>query len=132
MDKIKGSMEALSAMQLTANMEGLDAQSKAVLHSKEVLAVILQGTVEEYNEYSRQEIMEFIEAGSIDESKEVSTGRTNTQLHGERAEFIQLNEKTSNFDIAFRAKNPRLSSESVRVSLHIDIEPQKTYHNVPS
>ena len=54
MDRIKGSMEALSAMQLTADMEGLDAQSKAVLHSKEVLAVILQGTVEEYKEYSRK------------------------------------------------------------------------------
>lgn len=97
------------------------------MHSKEVLAVILQGTVEEYKEYSRKEIMGFIEAGSIDESKEVSTGRTNTQLHGERAEFVQLNEKTSNFDIAFRARNPKISNENVLVSLHIDIEPQKTY-----
>lgn len=41
MDKVKGSMEALSAMQLTEDMAGLDAQSKALLHSKEVLAVIL-------------------------------------------------------------------------------------------
>ena len=97
------------------------------MHSKEVLAVILQGTVEEYKEYSRKKIMGFIEAGSIDESKEVSTGRTNTQLHGERAEFVQLNEKTSNFDIAFRARNPKISNENVLVSLHIDIEPQKTY-----
>ncbi len=97
------------------------------MHSKEVLAVILQGTVEEYKEYSRKKIMGFIEAGSIDESKEVSTGRTNTQLDGERAEFVQLNEKTSNFDIAFRARNPKISNENVLVSLHIDIEPQKTY-----
>lgn len=47
MDQIKGSMETLSAMQITADMEGLDAQSKSVLHSREVLAVILQGTVSE-------------------------------------------------------------------------------------
>lgn len=40
MDQIKGSMETLSAMQITADMEGLDAQSKSVLHSREVLAVI--------------------------------------------------------------------------------------------
>ena len=33
-------------MQLTADMEGLDAQSKTVLQSKKVLAVILQETVE--------------------------------------------------------------------------------------
>ena len=34
MDKIKGSMEALSAMQITADTEGLDAESKTLLHSK--------------------------------------------------------------------------------------------------
>lgn len=48
MNKLTGSMEALSAMQLTADTEGLDAESKTLLHSKEVLAVILQGTIEEY------------------------------------------------------------------------------------
>lgn len=67
MDKVKGSMEALSAMQLTEEMDGLDAQSKALLHSKEVLAVILQNTVEEYKGYSREEIMGFIEADSLSE-----------------------------------------------------------------
>ena len=40
---------------------------------------------------------------------------------------MQLNEKTSNFDLAFRAKNPLLSTEDVLVSLHVDVEPQKTY-----
>ena len=77
MDQIKGSMETLSAMQITADMEGLDAQSKSVLHSREVLAVILQGTVSEYKGYSRKEIMDFIEVDSISETKEVSLdGRT--------------------------------------------------------
>ena len=80
MDKVKGSLEALNAMQLTAGMEGLDAESKTLLHSKEVLAVILQGTVEEYEGYSRKEIMEFIEADSITGAKEVSAGRTNAQI----------------------------------------------------
>lgn len=127
MDQVKGSMEALSAMQVTADMEGLDAQSKTVLHSKEVLAVILQGTVSEYKGYSRKEIMDFIETDSITETKEVSPGRTNTQVRGDSAEFIHLNEKASNFDLAFRAKNPVLSSQDVLVSLHIDLEPQKDY-----
>ena len=127
MDKVRGSMETLSAMQLTADMEGLDAQSKALLHSKEVLAVILQGIVSEYQGYSRQEIMGFIEEGSMADGKEVSPGRTNTLIQGDAAEFIQLNEKTSQFDLAFRAKNPRLSTEDMLVSLHVDIEPQKSY-----
>lgn len=127
MDRLKGSMDVLNALQLTAEMEGLDAQSKTLLRNKEVLAVILQGVVAEYQGYSRQEIMGFIEADSIVDCKEVSTGRTNTLIQGDSAEFVQLNEKTSNFDVAFRAKNPLLSTEEVLVSLHVDVEPQKTY-----
>ena len=127
MDKIRGSMEALNAMQLTAGMKGLDVQSKVLLHSKEVLAVILQGVVSEYRGYSRQEIMEFIEADSIVDGKEVSPGRTNSRIQGDAAEFVQLNEKTSQFDVAFRAKNPLLSTEDMLVSLHVDVEPQKSY-----
>ena len=127
MDKVRGSMESLSAIQITADMEGLDAQSKTILHSKEVLAVILQETIKEYKGYSRKEIMDFIETDSIDDAKEVSVGRTNTQICGDHAEFIQLNEKTSNFDLVFRAKNPLLSQEGVLVSLYVDMEPQKTY-----
>lgn len=127
MDKVKGSMDALNAMQLTADMEGFDVQSKTLLHSKEVLAVILQGVMAEYQGYSRQEIMGFIEAESIVDEKEISTGRTNTLILGDSAEFMQLNEKTSYFDLMFRAKNPFLSTEEVLVSLHVDVEPQKTY-----
>ena len=127
MDKIKGSMDALSALQLTAQMEGLDAQSKVLLRSKEVLAVILQGVVEEYQGYSRREIMDFIEADSIDDGKEVSPGRTNAQILGDSIEFALLNEKVSQFDLFFRAKNPQLSTEKVLIRLHIDVEPQKTY-----
>ena len=127
MDRVIGSMEALSSMQITRDTEGLDAESKALLHNKEVLAVILQGTIEEYSGYSRKEIINFIEADFICDAKEVSSGRTNTQLRGDNTEFVQLNEKTSNFDVVFRARNPLLSGEGVQVNLHVDIEPQKTY-----
>ena len=71
--------------------------------------------------------MDFIESDSICDTKEVSTGRTNTQLRGDTTEFVQLNEKTSNFDVSFRAKNPLLSGEDVQINLYVDIEPQKTY-----
>ena len=49
MNKLKGSIETLSALQLTQDIQWLDEQSKTVLHSKEVLAVILQGTQPERN-----------------------------------------------------------------------------------
>ena len=114
-------------MQVTADMEGLDAQSKLILHSKEVLAIILKETVAEYKDYSKEEIMEFIEADSITGSKEVSPGRTNTTVKGDSAEFAMLNEKVSFFDLLFRAKNPELSTEDMQIDLHIDVESQKTY-----
>ena len=121
MDKINGSMDVLNAMLLTEQMEGLDAQSKTLFRSKEVLAVILQGVVAEYRDYSRQEIMSFIEADSIVDGKEVSPGRTNTQVQGDATEFVQLNEKVSHFDLAFRARNPKLSMAEVLVNLQLVI-----------
>ena len=127
MDKLRGTMSTLSSMQLTADMKGLDAQSKTILRSAEVLAVILRETVTEYKGYSRKEVMDFIEKDSITDTKEVSQGRTNTQIRSDNAEFVQLNEKTSLFDLAFRARNPLLSTESMQISLHVDIESQKTY-----
>ncbi len=127
MDRLTGTMETLSSMQLTADMEGLDAQSKTVLHSREVLAVILQGVITEYKGYSRKEIMDFIDPDSMTDEKEISSGRSNTQIRGDNSEFVQLNEKVSHFDMVFRAKNPQLSTEDVQISLHVDVEPQKTY-----
>lgn len=123
MDKIKGSMRLLSDVQITADMEGLDAQSKTLLRNREVLAVILQGVAEEYGGYSLKEIMGMIEPVSL--QKEVSPGRTNTQVRGDNTELVLLNEKTAVFDLFFKARDPRLSTGDVQVSLHIDIEMQK-------
>ena len=128
MDKIQGNMDTLSNMQLTAKMEGLDAECKLLLSSKEILAVILKETVDEYREYSREEIIGFIEPDSIESDREVSPGRTNSQVQGDTQEFAALNEKVSQFDIRLKAKNPRLSKEKIIIKLHIDVEPQKSYY----
>ena len=109
-------------MQLTARMEGLDAECKLLFSSREILAVILKETIDEYKDYSREEIIGFIEPDSIESDREVSPGRTNSQIQGDTQEFAALNEKVSRFDIRLRAKNPRLSKESIVIKLHIDIE----------
>lgn len=67
MDRMQGSMGTLSAMQLTADTSGLDAECKALLHRKEVVSIILKGTVEEYEGYSMEEIMGFIEDDSMED-----------------------------------------------------------------
>ena len=128
MDKIQGQMDTLSSMQLTARMEGLDAECKLLLSSREILAVILKETIDEYKDYSREEIIGFIEPDSIESDREVSPGRTNSQIQGDTQEFAALNEKVSRFDIRLRAKNPRLSKENIVIKLHIDVEPQKSYN----
>ncbi len=127
MDKINGSMEALSTLQITADIEGLDAQCKTILRAREVLAVILGETIEEYHGYSRSEIMDFIEERSMNGNTEVSAGRTYTQVHADNPEYVQLNEKVTYFDLVFRAVNPALSDRGAGVCVHIDVEPQKTY-----
>ena len=127
MDKLQGSIAALSAMQLTADMDGKDIPSKTILRHLEVLAVILKGAVTEYGGYSLKEIQQFILPESITNTMEVSPGRTNSALWEDNLEFIHLNEKTTHFDLAFQARNPQLSTEDILINLHIDLEPQKTY-----
>ena len=140
MNKVQGTLETLSSFQLTPDMEALDAQSKILLHSREVLAVILREVVEEYRGYSRREVMDFIEMDSLQEGQEVSPDRTRSRIQGGDAEFIQLNERSARFDVVFRAYNPKLSGKQkkrkrkkavpgadIQVSLHVDVEPQKTY-----
>ena len=128
MDRLQGSMEALSALQITEDMDGLDVQSKSLLQYAEVLAVILRDTIAEYEGYSWKEVAEFIEVDSITSTMEVSPGRTNTKIRSDATEYHNLNEKTSLFDLAFRARNPQISTEDIQINLHIDVEPQKIYN----
>ncbi len=127
MDIINGSIDTLNSMQLTANIEGLDAECKTLLSNKEILAVILKEMVAEYSGYSREEIIDFIESDSIETDREVSQGRTNSQIEGSSQEFALLNEKVSRFDIRLKAKNPKLSKENIVIKRHVDVEPQKSY-----
>lgn len=49
---IQGSLGVASVFQITEKMEALDKQSKKLFQYREVLAVILKETVEEYEGYS--------------------------------------------------------------------------------
>lgn len=124
---IKGSLGVASAFQLTEQMEALDKKSKNLLSYKEVLAVILKFVVEEYQDYTFKEVMDFIEEDRITDTQEVSRDRTNTRVLGKPTEFPELGEKTTFFDRLIRAKNPRLSKPGLHVALHIDFEPQRDY-----
>ncbi len=124
-EKMTGSLDAFSALEIASMTERLDAAGKQLLRHKEILAVIARGTIEEYRDCSLREIMDFIETDSIG-SPEVSRGRTNTVIEGSPTYFEELREKASHFDVAFRAKNPGQSAY-VNVNLHINFEVQKNY-----
>lgn len=128
MSKVQGSVEVLNSMQITADTAGLDKASKDLMKNKEVLAIILKGVVREYENYSYEEIMNFIEGDSITDDEEVTAGRNNSRITGDDKEYAVLGEKTTNFDTKFRAINPELSNEEIIIHLHIDIEPQKKYN----
>ncbi len=129
MNKIQGSIEVLNSLQITEKTAGYDKANKDLMKNKEILAIILKGVVSEYEHYSYEEIMNFIESDSITDEEEVTANRrpTTKRITGDDKEYSSLNEKTSNFDTKFRAINPVLSSEDLIINLHIDIEPQKNY-----
>ena len=57
-EPIRGSLGVASSFQLTEQMEALDKQSKNLLQYREVLAVILKHTLEEYADYTVAEVMD--------------------------------------------------------------------------
>lgn len=124
---IRGSLGVASVFQLTEQMEALDRESKNLLGYKEVIAVILKFVVEEYQDYTLEEVLGFIEEDSITNMQEVSRDRTNTRVVGMPTEFPELGEKTTFFDRLIRAKNPCLSKSGIYVGLRVDLEPQKDY-----
>ena len=124
-DKITGSIHMLSDLELTGAMIRLDSVGKKLLGHPEILSVILKGVVEEYRDYSLEQIAGFIDRASVS-SPEVSRGRTHSVIRGEPTEFSELDERTVTFDALFRARNPELSGD-VHVNLHINVELQKNY-----
>jgi hypothetical protein len=114
-------------MQLTEKTAGLDSASKEMLHNIEVVSFIMRKVVPEYREYSIADIKGFIDEDSMRDNLDVSPGRTNTELAGDKTEYQVLNEKTSDFDFAFDARNPRLSDNEIQVNIHFDFEPNLNY-----
>ena len=128
MDKAKGTLSVYSAAQLTHNMQGLDDESKLILRQKPVIANILQAVVDEFKEFSKDEIIEWLEFVDVREDVEISNSRANSDVvKGDDTEFSELGEMLSRFDKLFTVRNPRLSTGDIVVNLHVDIESQKNY-----
>lgn len=74
---VAGNVALASTFQVTQNTAGYDLARKKVMHHKEILAIIMSFALEEYQNYSLEEIMDFIEQDSINSPDlfgECSTG----------------------------------------------------------
>ncbi len=107
-----------------------DLACKRVLASKEILARILQGAVQEYQHYTPDEIAEFfIDTGQIQLFSEVSPGMTNRRetISEMQSESIIPNEATVYFDVKLTALLPEEYQTKAQIYLHLDVEAQKEY-----
>ena len=107
-----------------------DAGMKHLMSNKEIIIPILQMTVPEFKTCSQEEILQCLDISSItkdDFVSDIPKIEKNLRLTREDSELSSLTEKLVRFDIRFRIKNPRLSTEEIRVNLHIDMEAQKSY-----
>ena len=102
-----------------------DASSKAIWRNREILAPLLQFCVSELQDESVEHIMRLIDADSISEDMPVSD--LPPQIVERAAELHSTTEKPLAFDLHFVVKNPKLSTASLLVRIHIDLELQNKF-----
>lgn len=122
--KTETQLELLSAEALG---EAYDRGAKRILANKEILAPLLQMLIPEYEGYSLEEIVGFIDGASIRDDMPLSDIPPSVSVEELRTEMSSLTEKIIHYDLHFKAVNPRLSGEDITVYLHFDLEPQKSY-----
>ena len=107
-----------------------DAGMKQLMSNKEIIVPILQMTVPEFKTCSQEEILQCLDISSItkdDFVSDIPNVEKDLRLTKEDSELSSLVEKLVRFDIRFKIINPKLSTEKIRVNLHIDMEAQKSY-----
>ena len=107
-----------------------DAGMKQLMSNKEIIIPILQMTVPEFKTCSQEEILQCLDISSItkdDFVSDIPDIEKDLRLTKEDSELSSIVEKMVRFDIRFKIINPRLSTEKIRVNLHIDMEAQKSY-----
>ena len=107
-----------------------DAGMKQLMSNKEIIIPILQMTVPEFKMCSQEEILQCLDISSItkdDFVSDIPNVEKDLRLTKEDSELSSLVEKLVRFDIRFKIINPKLSTEKIRVNLHIDMEAQKSY-----
>ena len=99
-----------------------DRACKTLMLNKEILAPILKNVVPEFKDCTIAEVIDCIDATSI-----TSDPVDDISVLAERSEMSSLSDKLVVFDAHFRTRNPILSTETITIFLHIDMEVQNNY-----
>ena len=98
---------------------------KKIFRNKEIMAPILKMVVSEYKNCSLEEIIACMDDIAFEDIP-VSDIKS-MQIKGDDTELSSIEEKGIRYDLHFKARNPKLSSNSISVYLHFDVEMQNDY-----
>lgn len=98
---------------------------KKIFRNKEIMAPILKMVVSEYKNCSLEEIIACMDDIAFEDIP-VSDIKS-MQIKGDDTELSSIEEKVIRYDLHFKARNPKLSSNSISVYLHFDVEMQNDY-----
>ena len=121
--KLTGTMGLEHTLHENRGKTRYDEAGKKILSYKEVLANILKYSVPEYEAYTREEIMSFIDTDSISNERPLEPD-TDTRIHGDNTEQSSIQDATLSFDVFFRVIQPTKNN----VHLHVDVELQGDYY----
>ena len=127
-NKVTGSMGLENKLSQNAEKLNYDETGKSVLKHKEILANILKYSVPEYETFSMEEIMSFIDADSIMDQEAIAPD-TDTRIDGDDAVQSSINEANLTFDVFFKVISPQQENqEKKNIHLHVDVELQGDYY----
>ena len=115
---------------MAATESQMDARCHDLFLNKEILAPILQETIEEYEGLSVKEIIDLIDEASISKLEAVSDFPLSKDVRIQQidTDLKSISDKLVLFDIHFKAALPKDKQGRLNFCLYIDFEPQGRYH----
>lgn len=101
-----------------------DMAAKKLFMNPEILSPLLQEVIPEYKGYSAEEVLGFIIPETVETEAVDDQSRLVEKLPTEDG---SVSEKLVQYDIRFRAKNPKLRRKDMQVSLILNLEIQNVY-----
>ena len=102
-----------------------DNAAKAIWRNREILAPLLQYSVEEFKDESVESIMKLIDADSI--RGDLAVSDLPPAIIEYNTEQSSMTDKIITYDQKFKVRNPKLSDHMIQVMLHVDLEFQNKY-----